>query len=152
MESGRKDALAISARAIACLRSDYRLELCSEIVPRLSESLSIESMRADLSRVSSQYFFKKCPKDFALRNTASHSVSHFYLCCRSHRRLKVESNQRSESLLTSASVRMTMSRTSGESAGRDATQRCFCASATLRFQCAPGTECAHQTGSDLRVL
>jgi hypothetical protein len=36
IESERRDALAVSARAIACLRSDDRLDLGSEIVPRLS--------------------------------------------------------------------------------------------------------------------
>ena len=34
-------------------------------MPHLSESPSIESMRADLSRVWSQYFFNNCPKVFA---------------------------------------------------------------------------------------
>jgi hypothetical protein len=33
IESERRDALAVSARAIACLRSDYCLDPGSEIVP-----------------------------------------------------------------------------------------------------------------------
>src|SRR5215469_4710632 len=69
IESERRDALAVSARAIASLRSDYRLgPRFGDCAALVSESSSIESMRADLSRVLSQYFLKKYTMYFALRN------------------------------------------------------------------------------------
>ena len=40
-----------------------------------SESPAIESMRADLSRVRSQYFFKVCPNVFALVTFAVAAVA-----------------------------------------------------------------------------
>src|SRR5271170_3707395 len=64
IESERRDALAVSARAMPASVSDDPRSRVRKDVPHLPESITIESMRADLSRVRSQYFFNDCPKVF----------------------------------------------------------------------------------------
>src|SRR5580704_19523659 len=86
IESDRKDALAVSARAMPASVADDPLDPVRRHVlhrPRISP---FESTRIDLSRVGSQYFFNFCPTLFRHGARSEKLCEESHLCAIMHTR------------------------------------------------------------------
>jgi hypothetical protein len=79
IESDRKDALAVSARAMPASVSDDPLDPVRRYLPHRPRISPFESRRIDLSRVGSQYFFNFCPRLFRGAGRAKKSCAQSHL-------------------------------------------------------------------------
>src|SRR5580700_5055236 len=157
IESDRKDALAVSARAMPASASDDPLDPVRRCVPHRPRISPFESTRIDLSRVGSQYFFNFCPTLFSRRRSSKKIMRPESLARRCCARLR-EKFVDAEPLQCGCSA-------VGERAGDDVVnvarqigrrsdppQRRLRALPPPRLERAPGAECAHEASRDLRVL